>query len=262
MNISVQGTRIFVQEEGTGTPTLFLHGNPDSSILWRGIIEKMKSGHRCLAPDLPGFGHSAVPDGFRFSLSEMADFIDELVAALAISKPLNLVVHDFGGPYGLAWAVTNPEKVRRIAAINTSFFSDYKWHAWARVWRTPVLGELSMMSTTWPAFHSMMKKNAPGLSEDHVRETYSLFTPKTRKMVLQLYRAVDPQRFETWAEQYMKLAATVPVCVLWGDRDPYISSSYAERFGAQRVWHFKEYGHWLPAEAPNEVALHLTEFFA
>lgn len=262
MNVAVQGTQIYVEDQGAGPPTVFLHGNPDSSILWRGLIAEMKSSFRCLAPDLPGFGHSGIPAGFGCTLPEMADFMDDLVSALGISKPVNLVVHDFGGPYGLAWAVKYPEKVRRIAIFNTNFFSDYKWHSWARIWRTPLLGELSMAMMNWPAFNSMMRKNAPGVSEEHIRETYSLITPRMKSMVLKLYRATNPQNFKGWETDYSALSRHVPVCVLWGDRDPYISPSFAERFGAEKVWHFPQYGHWLPAEAPKEVAARLIEFFA
>jgi pimeloyl-ACP methyl ester carboxylesterase len=261
MNIKVQNATIFVEDQGQGTPTLFLHGNPDSWILWRGIMGEMKSRFRCLAPDLPGFGHSEVPSGFGCSLPEMAEFIDQLVSAAGVSKPLNLVVHDFGGPYGLAWAVKFPEKVRRIAVFNTNFFSDYRWHSWARIWRTPVLGELSMAAMNWRAFHSMMHKNAPGLSEEHIKETYATITPGMKKMVLQLYRATNPQNYRGWEDQYLALAKRVPVCVLWGDRDPYISPAYAKRFAAQKIWHFPDYGHWLPAEAPKETAACIAEFF-
>ncbi len=262
MNVSVQGAQIYLEDKGAGAPTLFLHGNPDSSILWRAVIAEMKPAFRCLAPDLPGFGRSGIPAEFGFTLPEMADFMEQLLAAAGIGKPVNLVVHDFGGPYGLAWAVKYPEKVRRIAICNTNFFSDYKWHSWARIWRTPVLGELSMVMMNWRAFHSMMLKNAPGLTEEHIQETYSLISPRMKSMVLQLYRATDPESFRGWEDDYLALARHVPVCVLWGDRDPYISPGFAERFGAQKVWHFAEYGHWLPAEAPKETAARLAEFLA
>ncbi len=262
MNITVQNASIYVEDQGSGTPTLFLHGNPDSSILWRDIIGELKSRFRCMAPDLPGFGYSNVPAGFKFSLGEMADFIDQLLVALKVSEPLNLVVHDFGGPYGLAWAVKHPDKVRSIAVMNTNFFSDYKWHYWAQIWRTPLLGELSMMTMNWWTFHMAMRKGSPAMSEEHIRQTYERLTPKTKKMVLELYRSTNPQNYKGWEDQYLELAKRVPVCVLWGDRDPYISPAYAERWGASKVWHYPDNGHFLPVEAPKEISARLLEFFA
>jgi pimeloyl-ACP methyl ester carboxylesterase len=261
MVLQVQGASIYVEDQGSGSPTLFLHGNPDSSILWRGIISRMKSNFRCIAPDLPGFGHSGIPAGFKYSLAELGQFIDDLVTALNIREPLNLAMHDFGGPYGLAWAVKHPQKVRRLAIMNTIFFSDYHWHSWAKIWRTWPLGELSMAITTWPAFRMMMKKNAPKLGEEHLRETYARFTPRTRRMVLDLYRATDPANYRGWEDELLQLTASVPALVLWGDRDSYVSPGYAERFGAKQVIHYPEYGHWLAAENPEDVARRLSEFF-
>jgi pimeloyl-ACP methyl ester carboxylesterase len=69
--------------------------------------------------------------------------------AADVKQPIDLVAHDFDGPFGFAWAIRHPDAVRRIVAINTLFFSDYHWHFWAQVWRTPVLGELSMAVMTY-----------------------------------------------------------------------------------------------------------------
>ena len=46
----------------------------------------------------------------------------------------------------------------------------------------------------------------------------------------------------------------MPTLVLWGDHDPYISKRFAASFGTDNVRHFPDHGHWLPAEAPGEVA--------
>jgi pimeloyl-ACP methyl ester carboxylesterase len=261
MNVTVHNASIFVQVQGSGAPTLFLHGNPDSSLLWQGVISEVQSRLQCFAPDLPGFGRSELPAGSKFSLEEMAQFIDDLISASKISGPLNLVVHDFGGIYGLAWAVKHPQRVRRLAIMNTNFFSDYKWHIWGKIWRTWPLGELSMATLTWPAFYLSMHKASPQLTREHLRETYQLFTPAVRRMVLQLYRATEPENYQGWQDQLLLVTRKAPTCVLWGDRDPYISPGFAERFGAQKVWHYPANGHWLPAESPEQVAARLLEFF-
>jgi pimeloyl-ACP methyl ester carboxylesterase len=78
VNVIVQGTSIHLEDEGSGPPALFLHGNPDSSILWRQVIKELKPRFRCLAPDLPGFGHSSIPQNFNYSLTEMAAFVDDI----------------------------------------------------------------------------------------------------------------------------------------------------------------------------------------
>ena len=135
MTLTVRNARIHLIDKGEGEPVLFLHGNPDSSEMWSGIIAKLSPHYRCLAPDLPGFGHSGVPADLDCSLMGMAQFVDDMMEATGVGQPVHLVVHDFGGPYGLAWAVRHPHKVRSITAMNTVFFSDYEWHGLAKILR-------------------------------------------------------------------------------------------------------------------------------
>jgi pimeloyl-ACP methyl ester carboxylesterase len=260
--VSVDGARIHLVDRGEGPAVLFLHGNPDSSDLWRDVIAALEGRYRCLAPDLPGFGRSEVPAAFDCSLDHMARFVASLLDAAGVEGPVHLVVHDFGGPYGLAWAVRHPDRVRSVAAIDTTFFADFRWHAWARVWRTPVLGELSMMTMNRWTFERELRRGSRKLSAVHIRRTYALVTPRTKRMVLELYRATNPENFAGWEERMLEITARVPSLVLWGDHDPYIHRRFADRFGAGEVVHFPDCGHWVPAEAPAEVAARLGELFA
>ena len=261
MYVEVEGAKIYAVDEGEGQPVLFLHGNPDSADMWSGVIERLKGKYRCIAIDLPGFGRSEAPATFDASLESEARFVDDLVSALGITQPLDIVGHDFGGHFALAWAIKHPEKVGRVVVSNTSFFSDYKWHWTARLWRTPLLGELAMAAVNEGALVRNLRGAAPALSVEQVKHTYSLYTPAARKMALRLYRAANPEVFKAWEPGLRSLAEKVPVMVLWGDKDPFVEPSYAERFGAREVHHFPEYSHWLPAEAPAEVAQKLEAFF-
>ncbi len=261
-NVVVQGVSVYVKDQGTGPPILFLHGNPDSADLWDGLVDLLSPRFRCLAPDLPGFGRSAAPRNFDCSLENMARFIDGLVDALGIAEPLNLVMHDFGGPFGLAWAIRHHWRVRRIVAINTVFFSDYRWHRWAKVWRTPVLGEMSMVLMNQWLFARALRHASPRLPSDHIGRAYAWVKPPMKRMVLRLYRATNPENFAWWEDHLKSMTVRVPALVLWGDQDPYIPRRYAEQFGARQVVHFPAYGHWLPAETPAKVAEHLLPFLA
>jgi pimeloyl-ACP methyl ester carboxylesterase len=262
MALTVHNVHVHLWDQGTGIPTLFLHGNPDTADLWSGVIAELQTRFRCIAPDLPGFGRSTAPADFDCSLTHWAQFIDDLLAALRITEPINLVVHDLGGNIGLAWAATYPAKVRRLAISNTWFFADYRWHFWARVWRTPVLGELSTRLNNWWLFRHELRRGSPRLTTDHLRRTYAHVTPSMLRMVLRSYRALDPAHMGAWEGRLLALTAQTPTCVLWGRRDPYIPDRFAERFGAQEVVYFPENGHWLPAEAPASVAHKLQLFLA
>lgn len=260
MMVMVGGAAIAVRDEGAGPPTLFLHGNPDSSDLWTGLIDALRGEFRCLAPDLPGFGDSAVPANFDPTLSGMARFVDDLATALGLTGSLNLVGHDFGAQFALAWAIEHPERVRRVVVANSNFFSDYRWHRIARLFRMPLVGELLMALTNDKALARTLRADAPGLSEAHIRRAAARYGPAAKRMALRLYRAGDPAQFRGWEERLPGLAARVPLGVIWGDRDRYAPPGLAERFGGREVWHFPDAGHWAVAEAAEQVAPLLRAF--
>lgn len=267
MYVDVAGVHTYLTETGAGEPVLFLHGVPDSAEMWQPVIERMRGQYHCYAPDLPGLGRSTAPDDFAVKLDNMARYVDALVARANIPTPLNLVVADFGTPYGLTWAVTHPEKVRRIAlAGGASFFADYEWHLNAQLLRRPLVGELGMaMMRSYAMFARSMKPNAPALSDAHWRATYALSfaKPSVRRMTLRMYRGMNfPELAAGWEEKLIALTQQVPMLVLWGDRDPFISPTFADRYGAATVEHFADYGHWLAVEAPEVVAQRLATFFA
>lgn len=261
MFADVQGAQIHFSDSGQGAPVLFLHGIPDTGSVWQGVTRPVSRSFRCIAPDLPGFGLSAVPARFRVTLNGMADFVDAFVAAAGIDEPVHLVVHDIGGPYGLAWAVKYPEKVSSIGILNTVFQSEYRWHRYGRICRTPVLGELLQVLTTQSGLARALRSNSGTVKPDraHISNTYQGFTALVRRMVLKLYRGLDPAVFQPWDQQLRTLASTIPSLVLWGDRDGYIDSTFAERFGAQCVEHFPDCGHWPMLEIPQVVADRLLD---
>jgi haloalkane dehalogenase len=257
--IEVFGSAVHVLRRGLGSPTLMLHGNPDSSVMWVPLIERLEGHCDCIAPDLPGFGRTPVPARNEATLEWAADWVDGLIKDIVVETPLDLIVHDIGGFIGLAWAVRHPERVRRIIISNTVFQADYQWHFWARVWRTRGLGEFSMALLGLPLigpamFANSLRIGGPGLSREQIREICQGFGPVARAQVLHLYRATNPENFASWEQQWLELAKKIPTRVIWGERDPFIESRYAERFGTTDVHRLADVGHWPAAEAPDRMA--------
>jgi len=259
--IDVAGNRIHVTESGHGSPILFLHGNPDSADLWSGVIARLVDRRRSIAIDLPGFARSEASDDFDYTLKGQSKFVASLLSALKIDEPVNLVCHDFGGTFALSYLSDFPEQVRSVVISNTAFFADYRWHFWARVWKTPVLGEIAMaLPIGRSAFRRAMRKGSKRLTDSQIDQVYDRMTPRVKRNVLRLYRSVNPASFPDWENRFETAAKRVPALVLWGDGDPYISDSCAERFFARRVVHFPEAGHWLPAVEPTAFASEMTAF--
>jgi haloalkane dehalogenase len=103
---------------GTGPPLVFLHGNPTSARLYRHLIAALAPDYRCVAPDLLGFGRSEAPASFSYRPPAHATLVERLLRGLGLTD-LTLVLHDWGGPIGLAYALRHPGTVRRLVLLNT-----------------------------------------------------------------------------------------------------------------------------------------------
>jgi haloalkane dehalogenase len=114
--VDVRGSRMHYVEQGTGSPILFLHGNPTSSYLWRNIIPFAVPYGRAVAVDLIGMGRSDKPDlAYRFF--DHFDYLDDFIEALDLVD-LTLVVHDWGSALGFHHATRHPGRVKRIAFMD------------------------------------------------------------------------------------------------------------------------------------------------
>lgn len=125
------GLRQHYLDEGSGPPVLFVHGNPSWSYLWRRPILALRDAFRCVAPDHIGMGLSDKPaaDRYRHTLADRVADLDALTDHLvachgAPRHGWTLVVHDWGGPIGLAWACRDPDRVARLVILNSAAFPD------------------------------------------------------------------------------------------------------------------------------------------
>lgn len=263
-NLTAKGAKIVYYESGHGVPILLLHGSPDTHAMWLPLIGRLESQARCIAIDLPGFGQSTLPADFALTLDNMADFIRDLLTALHITEPVILVTTDFGGHYGLAFAAKYPDQVRGVAVSNTNFFHDYHWHKFAQMYRTPLLGEILLATSSKLVISRTLKTVSPALPASYIDSSYAtgFGSPSVRKTILRMYRERQPQDFVGWEDKWLAFAKRKPVIVLWGDKDPFITPAFAERFGGGQVHHFAEYSHWLPLEAPDRYADALLPWLA
>ncbi len=262
--VKIQGVEVFVKDVGQGVPMIMLHGSPDTHAMWEPLIERLKDKVRCIAIDLPGFGRSTLPDGFILSLDNYADLMNELLNQLGVQEPVYLLSADFGTHYAQAFLVKYPQRVRGVVVSNSAFHRDYHWHGFAKLYRIPILGEF-MIATPKAMLKQTFKQVAPALPASYVDESYPLGfgSGKVRKAILRMYRERNPEKdFVGWDEKSMALMQQKPSMVLWGDKDPFADSSFAEKFGAKQIYHFKDYSHWLPLEAPDAYAEKISAWLA
>jgi pimeloyl-ACP methyl ester carboxylesterase len=267
--IDVKGVRSPVIEagpEGAGEAVLFVHGNPGSSADWTALTEAAGALARAVAIDMPGFGKSQTPRDFHYNVGAYADFLEGARTQLGLER-VHLVVHDFGGPFGLFWGLQHPQAWASAMLINVGVAPGYKWHSMARVWRTPVLGELANAWIPRAGFQrSMQRLNPKGLPPEFVEKMYDDYDRDTRRAVLKLYRAT-PDPGQTAAQTGAAIAALhKPALVVWGAKDPFIGVQYAERqrdfFDVQDVLILEQSGHWPFQDDPERVEQAMTAFLA
>ena len=252
-----------------GTPesdaaVVFLHGVPGPGSEWKPLLSEIGMFTRAIAPDLPGFGSATTPEGFTYTSDEYAAFIANLLDDLGIATA-HLVLHDFGGPWGLTWAARHPERFASATLINTGAWIDYRWHFAARLYRAPVVGEISMATATYRSFASLMRyRSRRPLPEASIRAMWDTMTPTTRKTVLRLYRAMpDP------AGDAGVLAAALrpldrPALVIWGATDWGLPVALAERqreaFPSADIHVLSDSGHYPQFDDPDRVSSLVVPF--
>jgi pimeloyl-ACP methyl ester carboxylesterase len=224
-------------------PALWLHGVPDSSELWTPFLER--SGG--VAPDFPGFGRSAKRGDLDYSIGGYADWLERFCELVGLER-VRLVMHDWGAA-GLAFAQRAPERIDRIVAIDVvPLLPGYRWHPIARVWRTPVAGEIAMGLAVGPVVRRLLPAGRAEPVLEH-------FDPGTQRAILRLYRSSPP---ELLAAAGRGLGAVdAPALVLHGARDRYIPARFADGLAAAlgdgRVEHVEGAGHWPWLDRPELV---------
>jgi pimeloyl-ACP methyl ester carboxylesterase len=243
---------------------VFVHGNPGSSLDWVDLVRAVGAFGRAVALDMPGFGRADKPRDFDYTVDGYARHMAGALGDLGVRRA-HLVLHDFGGPWGLTWAIAHPEAFASVTLINIGVLLDYRWHYLARIWRTPLLGELFMATATRPGFRLLLKHGNPrGLPRAMVDRMYDDFDHASRRAVLRLYRATDDVAGMAAQMADGLRAMARPALVIWGKHDPYLPVALAKRqrevFPDAQVVVLSGSGHWPFADDPERTAHAVVPF--
>jgi pimeloyl-ACP methyl ester carboxylesterase len=240
--VRVAGLDVHLRQAGDAA-ILYLHGVPTAGWDWEPFLARTGG----LAPDLPGFGRSAKPGDFDYSIAGYADFLEAVCDEIGLRR-LSLVMHDWGA-VGLELALRRPEAVERIVLTAcVPFLPGYRWHRLARAWRTPVIGELTMGFTTRLGFRR-------GLPPEIADRAYDDFDHGTQRAILRLYRSAPPEVLARHGERLGELRC--PALLPWPERDPYIGAEFGERYaealGGEVELERIDAGHWPWLDRPELV---------
>jgi haloalkane dehalogenase len=282
--VQVCGHRMHYVDEGAGETILLLHGNPTWSYLYRHIIAGLSDAHRCVAPDLLGFGLSDKPAQADYSMRAHAMRLEAFVQARGL-RDVTLVVQDWGGVIGLSWAVRHKALVKRLVVLNTAGFVPEKprdlaalrpvpW-GFPLLWslRIPVLGELFVQGLGGFVRHLLplgihhRERLTPEVMSSYLAP-YPTWA--SRRAQLRSVRQV-PMRPRDTAWQLLRETGaeldgwTVPTQIVWGMRDPVFVPWFLDEFERRLPNHaptvrIEDASHFLQDDRPDLVVQAIRDF--
>jgi haloalkane dehalogenase len=267
--LDVDGGRMHYVDEGSGPAILMLHGNPTWSFLYRHLIAQLQPGYRCVAPDYIGFGLSDKPQGWSYLPADHARNLARLVDQLGLHD-LTIVVQDWGGPIGLAYALQHRANVRRLIIFNTwcwpvnrdpyyIMFSSVMGDGIGRFLIRRYNYFAGGMMRQWFGDRS---KLTPHIHQHYLRP---LARPEERKgcMVFpQQIIGASPWLSELW--QQRAALQDLPTLIAWGMKDIAFRRQELARWTAlfpnAEVVRLPSAGHFVQEEAPQAINAAVAQF--
>lgn len=271
-----QGIRMHYVDEGQGPPVLMLHGNPSWSLYYRNLVKALAGQRRCIVPDHVGMGKSDKPgeDAYPYTLQARIDDLTGLVDSLDLQEPLTLVVHDWGGMIGMAWAVQHPQRVAKLVILNTAAFGlppgkAFPWQL--ALTRTPLGTLLVRGLNAFSAGATRMAMTRTRMS-DELREAYTAPYDSWEERVATLrfvqdipLRPGDPGYAiveETKAK--LGLFAQTPALIGWGGKDFVFDDHFLAEWKRQlphaQVVYLADAGHYVLEDAAEELIPQIQQF--
>ncbi len=270
------GVRMHYVDEGQGPPVVCVHGNPTWSFYYRNVILALQDDHRVIAPDHVGMGLSDKPDDahYAYTLQARVDDLTRFIDSLRLNEPLTLVVHDWGGMIGFAWAVQHPEQVAKLVVLNTGAFplpEDKKFPWPLALTRTP-LGALlvrggnafSLAATRMAMTHNQMPAD--------VRRAYTAPYDSWANRIATL-RFVQDIPLQPGApgfdivkdtEAQLHKLAHLPMLIGWAGRDFVFDDAFLrvwqKHFPQAEVLYFENAGHYVLEDAAAELVPRIAAF--
>jgi len=267
--LDLDGLNYHYLDEGSGDPVVAVHGNPTWSFYYRNLVRELRDDYRVIVPDHMGCGLSDKPgdDVYDYTLNRRIEDFSRLMDDLGLAD-ISLVVHDWGGMISIAWAVRNPERVKRLVILNTAAFhlpesKSFPWQLWM-VRDTP-LGPLLVRGL------NLFARGASHLA-------------CTRKKLTKAVRDAYCAPYDSWADRiatlrfvqdiplrpgepgYDIVSDTVarlevfrdrPVLVCWGDKDFIFDHHFLaewQRILPEADFHrFADCGHYILEDASEEI---------
>jgi pimeloyl-ACP methyl ester carboxylesterase len=275
--VNVDGFNIFCREAGAkNAPTiLLLHGFPSASHMFRDLIPALADHFHLVAPDLPGFGQSDMPDRgtFAYTFDNVARVIDRFTEVVGLER-FAIYVFDYGAPTGFRLGTWHPERVTAIISQNGNAYEEGLSEGWTPIrayWEDPSQANrdalrtfLASETTIWQYTHGVPDPTAVS-PDGHSLDNFYLARPGADEVQLDLFGnyksnvALYPTFQEYFRTHKPRLLA------VWGKNDPFFLPAGAEAFKRDMpdaAVRFLDTGHFALETHASEIAAAIRDFLA
>jgi pimeloyl-ACP methyl ester carboxylesterase len=273
--VDADGVQVFYREAGPADASviLLLHGFAASSHMFRELIPRLAGSYRVIAPDLPGFGFTAVPAerGYKYTFDSLAKTIGAFVETLKLEK-YAIYIFDYGAPVGFRLAVAHPERITGIISQNGNAFEEGLSDGWSpiqRYWQEPTKENrealrdfLTPESIRWQYTHGVKDPSAVA-PEAYTLDSALLARPGQTDIQLDVFLdyASNVKLYPTF-QKFLR-EKKPPVLAVWGKNDPFFLPPGAEAFRRDNpnvTVKFLDTGHFALETHVEEIAASILEF--
>jgi len=274
--VEADGVTVFYRDAGPANApvVLLLHGFPTSSFQFLELIPRLADRYRVIAPDLPGFGFTEVPEQrhYKYSFDSLANTVLAFTDALQL-KQYSLYVFDYGAPVGLRLAMARPDRVTAIVSQNGNAYEEGLGDAWdpiRKYWATPTTENrevirkniLTLEGTRWQYTHGVTNPESVA-PESYTLDWALLQRPGNNEIQLDLFLdyASNVKLYPKFQEYFRK--SKPPLLAIWGRNDPFFIPAGAEAFrrdNPNTAVQFLDTGHFALETHVEDVAIAMRDF--
>ena len=266
-------------DEGSGAPVVMLHGNPTWSFYYRNLVQALSGSYRTIVPDHIGCGLSDKPgdDRYDYTLKSRVDDLERLLDHLGISEGITLVVHDWGGMIGMAFASRHPDRIRRLVVLNTGAFHLPKGKRFPLALRicrdselnTFLVRGLNLFSGV-ASLIGCKRKPMNGRLRRAYRAPYNTWEHRiaTLRFVQDIPLRPGDKAYDivTEVQNGLHRFRQLPMLICWGELDfvfdRHFLAEWRKHFPEAEVHSFPDCGHYILEDAAEEVIPLIKGFLA
>lgn len=268
-----RGERIFYRVEGRGEPVVLIHGFPTASWDWAPLWPALVERYRVLTLDMIGFGFSAKPRDFAYSILAQADLFGALLAREQVTR-YHLVAHDYGLTVAQELLARQRDdaaapRITTVCLLNGGMFPEAHRPLLTQKLLASPLGPLLARLSSYRTFAQAMRRiwGSHPVSEAELRGMWQLITTHDGMRVMPKligYMAERRRHRERWVGAVVD--AAMPVRLINGLDDPisgaHMVARYRELVSNPDVVELPGVGHYPQLEAPGDVQRAVLEQLA